>query len=115
MRLLMLYSDPLWEWRPDLVRALRAALAPQLRALHAVMHVASATPTLCDECLADATPTLCDECLLPGALAKFVRCRCVCYCGAACQRAAWAPRHKAECATLRRVCVAVGIADVDLE
>ena len=53
--------------------------------------------------------------LLPGALAKFVRCRCVCYCGAACQRAAWAPRHKAECATLRRVCVAVGIADVDFE
>ena len=76
MRLRMLYSDLLWEWRPDLARALRAALPPQLRAQHALMHVASATPTRCGECL------------LPGALSKSGRCRCVCYCDAACHRAA---------------------------
>ena len=57
----------------------------------------------------DAAPTgskQCAQCNRPGARLRCSRCKCVCYCSAGCQRAAWAV-HKRTCLAAPAVSAAV--------
>lgn len=60
----------------------------------------------------DVAPTgskKCAQCNRPGARLRCSRCKCVCYCSASCQRAAWAV-HKRTCLAAPAVSAAVSAA-----